>query len=339
MKKLIVFAAAIFFSSLGAFSQSKAALGDWNFFAETKIGARLAAYDEIVWGKRKIDGERYKLSELNYEVTPALYAGVDLTAAFKRLGISFLSKFFFAQKTGTLKDSDWRNDDFCSNGDTWTKTDYSEHTLYLMNGMAGVAGYDLELKADFKFYPASFLTIFPLLSANIQWMNFSARNGMGWYGSYNNARNAILPYDDIATRLTYSFEGKHVLEYEVYNFFAWTGIRADFAVTPRFSVSLSSELSPISLFFDFDNHLTNSRLFKENSISIFYAFRQTVKAEFKVNKNFSFCQTCVFAFTGESEGSMYYKKKEDARYSKLANNNGGGQALFADIEISAKISW
>ena len=302
------------------------------------MGMRIGIYDEIVWAKRSLDGERYKESELNYLLLPAFYASLNFSANYKRLGLQLSNKFFIASKTGTLTDSDWRNDSACGNGDTTTKTDWSEHTL-LLNGGGGIPGFDLELKGDFKFYPANFLTLAPTLSFNAQYMSFMARNGYGLYGSYDNRTNRILPCSDAATRETYSFEGLEVLKYEVYNLFLWTGIRADFSICHWLNISLASELSPVSFFLDFDHHLTNDRDFKENAISVFYAFRQTIKAEFKIKENFSICQTCVFAISGESEGAMYYKKSSDQNYTYLLNNTGGGQVTYLDLELSAKFCW
>ena len=336
----ILFLASVFCAPLLAQENSSPAKKrDWSFSAQGKFGTRLAAYKEIVWAKRKFDDERYKLSELIYEVMPAFYTGLDLSVSYKRFSLSFLNKLFFSGKTGTLKDSDWRNDDFCSNGDTFTKTDYSEHSLYLSDKYAVLAGYDLELQADFKFHPTRFLTLAPLISVNAQWMTFSAQDGTGWYGNYDKNARRIMPSSNVFSRIVYSFDGQKVLDYDVYNFFLWTGIRADFSIRSWLNISLSTEISPVSFFMDFDKHLTNERDFKENALSLCYAFRQTVKAEFKIKENLSICQTCVFVMSGESEGAMYYKKSTEEDYTRLLNNTGGGQIIYLDLELSAKFSW
>ncbi len=332
-----------FFAALPALAQEEKAvqkkLGDWTISLDCGFGARIGVYDEIVWAKRKYDGERYKQSELNYIMLPAFYTSLNLSANYKRLGLSLSNKFFLAAKTGTLTDSDWRNDDYCKNGDTSTKTDWSEHTLYLNDKYGGVSGFDLELKGDFKFYPTSFLTLAPVLSFNAQYMYFNAKNGYGYYGVYDYSSNRILSCYDPTTRLTYSFEGREVLKYEVYNLYLWTGIKAIFTPKSWLRFELTSEVSALSLLFDYDQHLTNSKDFKEIAFSAFFAFRQSVKTEFVIKKNFSICQTCVFVISGESEGSMYFKKKEEPSYSLLSNNTAGGQVTYLDLELSAKFSW
>lgn len=344
MKKFVLIFAATVFSSFAALSlcaqessAQRQTAGDWSFWAQGKMGARVGVQNEIVWAKRNFDGARYKQSELNYELLPVFYAGVDFGARYKRLGLNLYSKFFFNQKSGTLKDSDWRNDSFCSNGDTTTKTDCSEHKLSLAEKFAGIAGFDLELQGDFEFHPTSFLTLAPLFSLNAQCMSYSATGGQGWYGKYDNKENRIASCYDENNRLIYSFGDKKVLEYEVYNFFVWTGLRTVFKPASWISIYLASEVSPFSALLDFDNHLTNYRYFKEIALSAFFAFRQTVRTEFKCADNCSLCQNLVFIWTGESEGAMFYKNAGEDSYRRLLNNTGGGQMICLDIEFSIKI--
>ncbi|MCR5045581.1 MAG: hypothetical protein K6A42_03275 [Treponema sp.] len=319
--------------------QSELKYGNWSFFLEGGFGARIGVYDEIVWTQRNYDGERYKQSELKYNLLPSFYTSLAFSVNYKRLGFQLSNKLFFAYKAGTLTDSDWRNDSFCKNGDTSTKTDYSEHTLFLANKFKGISGFDIDLKGHFNFYPTFWLTLAPLLSFNAQYMNFMAKDGTGYYGSYDQIANRIYSASDPLRRTVHSFEGERVIEYEVYNLFIWTGLKAKFSPLYWLNFELASELAPCSILIDFDRHLTNNKNFKEVAFSLFYAFRQTLRTEFKIEKNFSICQTCVFTFTGESEGQMYLKNNEYSDYKKIGNGNGGGQVILLDFELSAKISW
>ena len=358
MKKTAIFFTAIFFSVFAAaavepeLEQAEAAepspveettdgakSSAWKFELETRFGARVGVYDEIVWASRKIDGQRYKRSELNYELTPAFYVGFDVSVSYKRFELKLAHKVFFSQECGTLTDSDWQNDDFCSNGDIYTQTDWSEHKLFLSSNYGGFAGFDIEAQGSYKFYPVEFLTLAPLVSFNAQHMGFEAKGGVGRYGLYDASKRRIASYCDPVSSMVSIFEDKPVVRYDVFNLFLWTGVRAEFKINSWLNVNLASEIAPVSLFFDFDQHLSNDRDFKEFAFSAFYAFRQTIKTEFKIKKNLSICQTCVFLFTGECEGSMYYKHSSEDSYSKLMNNTGGGQTIFLDLELSAKIKW
>lgn len=348
MNKRVFFAAVVFLLTLGAhaFAQEEILPQEkqgktkslWSFSFEQNMGARIGVYDEIVWANRSADNERYKQSELNYILTPAVYFGANFYADYKRLRLSFLSKFFLSQKPGILKDSDWRNDSFCGNGDISTKTDYSEHTLYITNKYAGFGGFDFEIKGDFKFHPTSFLTLAPVVSINTQYMTFSAANGKGQYGNYIRTLNWVTPSSDPLTRMDYSFDGIKVLEYELFNLLLWTGIKADFAPASWIKFELTSEVSPFYFFMDYDHHLTNNKRFKEYIFSAFYAFRQTIKTSITVGKNVCLCQTSSFAFSGETQGAMYLKQSTDSDYSRVANR-GGSQFLFVDLDLSLKYSW
>ena len=346
-KAALVFTTAIFFLCAAApiFAQNTPnaeptqARAAWKFSLEGSFGARVGAYNEIVWAKKKSDGERYKQSELNYELAPIFYTGLNFRAAYKRLEIKFLSKFFYSQKSGTLTDSDWQNDAYLGNGDIHTKTDYSAHSLYLNPQFAGIAGYDIEAQTEYKFHPTNFLTLAPLFSFNAQCMNFRARGGTGWYGQYDKKRDHIPPYTDQSSRLVVDFGTEPVLDYQVYNMFFWTGLRAEFEIFSWMRVSLASEISPLSILLDFDQHLTTHRDFKELAFSAFFAFRQSVRTEFKIQENFLICQSFIFLLTGESEGSMYLKRSSESEYTKISANTGGNKMTYIDVELSAKILW
>ena len=171
----------------------------------------------------------------------------------------------------------------CHNGDTSTKTDYSEHDLFLgLNG--GIGGFDLELQTDFRFYPTSFLTLAPLLSFNAQYLKFSAKNGTGYYGNNNGSK--IYPYDDASHRTVYDYDGMSVIDYDVYNFFVWTGLRADFLPCSWAKISLASEVAVFYLMMDYDKHLSNHQDFIDIAYYAFFAFRQTLKSEFKIKTFF-----------------------------------------------------
>ncbi len=338
MKARRFFAAAIFLATLAVvptFAQDDRGqrVDGWAFSVEPIFGARLGQCKEIVWANSKTAGN-YKLSELIYDITPAWYYGLDAQIQYKRFGVNLLSKFFIPSKTGRMTDSDWRNDSDCHNGDTSTKTDYSEHDLFLgLNG--GIGGFDLELQTDFRFYPTSFLTLAPLLSFNAQYLKFSAKNGTGYYGNNNGSK--IYPYDDASHRTVYDYDGMSVIDYDVYNFFVWTGLRADFLPCSWAKISLASEVAVFYLMMDYDKHLSNHQDFIDIAYSAFFAFRQTLKSEFKIKKFFSICQKTVFSMTGESKGAMYLKKGGESSYTK--SGKAGGQLMYVDLELSLKFSW
>ena len=335
MKKNAVFA-AIFFSLCAGLPVFAA---QWTFSAEQTFGARLGQCKEILWRKKSSSEDYYKLSELDYDILPALYLGANICAQTKNFEIKFLSKFFLPLKCGNLRDSDWLNDLAYGNGDTATKTDYSIHSLALKPTNAGLVGYDLELQAAGRFYPTNFLILSPVVSINAQYMSFRAKNGIGYYGNYNSITRTRESWSNILRRTIVDYEGKEIIDYEIYNFFLWTGIQASFMPADWITLSLASEVAALSCFFDFDHHITNDKFFFDVALSSFCAFRQSVKAEFKIKKFFSLCQTTTFMITGESHGSIYAKTSAEKKYKEISYTQAGSQTIYVDLELSAKFSW
>ena len=338
MKKFAAFFASIILSQCAALALSSPQKSGWSFTAEPLFGVRLGQCKEIVWRENSKTGERYKLSELVYDILPALYVGVNLGAKHKRLEINFSSKFFLPSNCGGLKDSDWRNDAVYSNGDSSTKTDFSKHDLCL-KALDNLPGYELELQAACNFQPASFLTLAPCFSANAQYMHFFAKNGIGWYGKEDPFKRKIASYDDENNRLVMDYDGKDVLDYAVYNIHIWAGLRAVFEPCSWARISLCSELALFSAMIDYDKHLSNAKQFVDITRSIFSAFRQTLAVEFKINKSVSICQKNLFLITAESDGKIYVKSSQDEEYSKVPKAKSGGQMTFVDLELSIKFSW
>ena len=135
------------------------------------------------------------------------------------------------------------------------------------------------------------------------------------------------------------YEGKEIIDYEIYNFFLWTGIQACFMPADWITLSLTSEVAMLSCFFDFDHHKTNDKHFIDIGLSSFRAFRQSVKAEFKIKKVFSLCQTTTFMFTGESHGTIYAKTIVDDSYKQISNTEAGSQTIYVDLQLSSNFSW
>ena len=334
MKARVIFVSVFFLLALTATTFAQESRGQrvdgWVFNIEPVFGARLGQCKEIVWNK-KSGGDRYKLSELVYDILPAWYVGANVGMQYKRFELSLLSKFYLSSKSGHMEDSDWQN-----TSDTSMKTDLSRHNLFI-SSESGLPGYDLELAAAFNFYPTSFLTLAPTLSFDAQYMSFKAKDGTGWYG-WHNPSPKLYPYDDQNHRTVTNFDGKSVMDYEVYNLFVWSGIRADFIPASWAKISLASELALFWAMIDKDHHRTTGRYYVDITYSAFYAFRQSVKAEFKIKKFFSICQKTCFTFTGESKGEMYIKQEGESKYKKAASNSGS-QLFCVDLELSAKFSW
>ncbi|MBO4546031.1 MAG: hypothetical protein J5700_00485, partial [Treponema sp.] len=143
---------------------------------------------------------------------------------------------------------------------------------------------------------------------------------------------------DANHRRIVNFANMDVLDYELYNLFIWTGLRADFIPASWAKISLASEVALFWTAIDFDHHITNNRYFIDISYSAFYAFRQTIKAEFKIKEFFSLCPKATFLLTAESAGPPYIKENNSTKYKKQSGGSGA-QIICVDLELSAKFTW
>ena len=164
-------------------------------------------------------------------------------------------------------------------------------------------------------------------------MNFNGRNGTAWYGDQTNPYSS---YDSASAR-TINLDGIDLIDYCAHNVFVWTGLRADFIPHSRFVISLSSEVAVLWFFMDDDYHKLNNKHFKETALSAFYGFRQKLNLEFSVTKIFAVGADFAFVFTGESVGSSMSTKGNSG--SQGVAGQGGGQLLYFDLGISAKLRW
>ncbi|MDE5580617.1 MAG: omptin family outer membrane protease [Treponemataceae bacterium] len=334
MKNFFI-ASLIFLTGFCAFSAEKEnpqkTLG-WNFGIEGIFGARFGKEGEIVWAKNSQNGDKYKLSELEWGYTPALYAGAKIGGGYKRFEISFASIFFFPTTFGTMKDSDWNQDNGYKNGNTSIKTNYSESDNKIKNG------FELELSIAFKFYPTNFLTLRPKISLGYQQMEFNAMGGTLWYGKnkdVDSTNNSYYSYDDAENSISRTLPYKPVIKYNFQNIYFWTGIQADFLPTKKILLSLATEAAPIVYMNSCDQHIEREMVFRNISLSAFFAVRQSARAQFNFNNNFSIALNLCGMLTGQSTGVTYEKGKGENLYKKY-DDSSGAYSLFFDIGISAK---
>ena len=311
----------------------------WNFAIEPIFGMRFGKEGEIVWAKNSRNGKRYKLSELEWEYTPAWYLGGKIFANYKRFEITSTSKFFMPTHCGTIKDSDWLQDAYYGTGNTSVKTNYSESENHISSA------FDFELSFAFKFYPTHFLTLRPKISASYQRMKFNAVGGTLWYGhdingvafnDENSYKGAYYSYDSDEASIAKIKDGTTAIQYDTRNIYVWTGIQADFIPTKKIVLSLALEAAPFVYMLSYDSHILTKNSYKQRSISAFLAVRQSFNATFNFTDFISVSLNFNGVFTGETEGPNFLKESTMS-YTKIANN-AGGYSMYFDAGISIKFS-
>lgn len=334
--KRIGFAIFVFLAALCAYSagqENPQRTPGWNFGVEGIFGARFGKEGEIVWGRNSKNGEKYKLSELEWGYAPALYAGAKIDSGYKRFELSFSSIFFLPITCGTMKDSDWNQDNGYKTGNTSIKTNYSESDNKISNG------FELELSFAFKFYPTNFLTLRPKLSVSYQRMEFDAMGGTLWYGNPKdtNSKGSYYPYNDPAHSYSQKLSYESVITYSLQNVYLWTGIQADFLPARNIVLSLTTEAAPIAYMNSYDHHVVKHMVYKNESLSAFFAVRQSARAQFTINDTVSIALDLRGMLTGETVGVTYEKRQGESTYKKFADSSGA-YSLFFDIGISAKFT-
>lgn len=310
----------------------------WNFAIEPIFGMRFGKEGEIVWAKNSRNGKRYKLSELEWEYTPAWYLGGKVFANYKRFEITSTSKFFMPTHCGTIKDSDWLQDAYYGTGNTSVKTNYSESENHISSA------FDFELSFAFKFYPTHFLTLRPKISASYQRMKFNAVGGTLWYGhdengvafTQNNYKGPYYSWDSDEASIAKIKDGTTAIKYDTRNIYLWTGIQADFIPTKKIVLSIALEAAPLVYMLSYDSHILTESDYKQRSISAFLAVRPSFNAVFNLTDLISIALNFNGVFTGETEG-LNFLKENAMSYTRIANN-AGGYSMYFDAGISIKFS-
>lgn len=310
----------------------------WNFCIEPIFGIRFGKEGEIVWANNSKTGELYKLSELEWEYSPAWYLGGKIFANYKRFEITSTSKFFMTTNCGTMKDSDWLQDTYYGTGNTSIRTNYSESENYINDA------FDLELSFSFKFYPTHFITLRPKISASYQRIKFGAVGGTLWYGNDENGvafnqtnyMGAYYSYDSDNATVAEIEDGKSVIKYDTRNIYLWTGIQTDFIPNKKIVLSLALEAAPILYMLSYDSHILTGVDYKQYSISVFFAVRPSFSASFSFNDFISLSLNFCGVFTGTTQGPNFIKENA-ITYTKIYNN-AGGYSMYFDAGISVKFT-
>lgn len=160
MKKIFL-AFAFFFIAHSAFS---------NGFSVSITPAFLVSKSEtkeIIYSESVSE----KLSELVWNESPAVKAGIFSSISFKNINLNLNFATAIPGDSGNMYDSDWNL--------SGLKTTYSIHEQNVKNDISGGFEFLYNFNAFngiFKFSPG--------FSVNYSYKSFEARNGYGWYGGW-----------------------------------------------------------------------------------------------------------------------------------------------------------
>lgn len=337
MKKFLLLISFIFcFSVFAEDGISKSADNDdknfFNFTIEPLFGTRIGRFGEQVYSKNSKTGEQYKLSELFYNFSPALYTGFKTDFKFSNFHLLVGTKIFFPLRSGKMGDSDWCQDAGYGTGNTSLKTNYSEHENYLKTS------FNLDAAIKYDFHPTDWMTLSPVISLLYEQITFSAKNGTCWYGnklnSSDNDNYYFYSYEDTSHRTISNCYGE-IVQLRRKDFYTWIGLDALFTTQDlRWNFFCGIYIAPYIYTHGEDDHYMRDFYYIDTTASLFYAGKTETFVKYNFSNTKSIKLSSSFLFTGSMKGTEIYKNSRNAPYQK-GSGTIGATSMYVDIQLSA----
>ena len=261
------------------------------------------------------DDDVYKLSELNWNIKNISYIGGKVGLSYKWFQLESTMLGAFSKKSAKMYDSDWQ--DLPANPDVKTTFSISENTLN--------HNITFDSKAIFTPQITDWFKTGIFLQYTLDQIQFSARNGYGWYGSSRYSQNGQdVPYDSEYAKFFAVGSLQGIDYYRVTKSFN-LGLLFNFTVFDRLQIKLEGTVSPYTIIHSLDHHYSPSSM--ENyyrdeikSHFAFYSFGSELK--FRVIDNIYV--GCDFSY-------YYMKEKQGETYSKQ-EQHGYTDMIFKDLD-------
>ncbi|MCQ2578613.1 MAG: omptin family outer membrane protease [Treponema sp.] len=343
MKKFLILAALLFsFSALSAWD-------NFTFSLTPKAGVMYGQINEYVFSKFS-KASQDKLSELDWDIKPAVIIGADLDAtALKWIYFGGNMRTAFQGKTGLMVDRDWQNIDFekskpalVNSGTSQTAlTNYSDHE----NNLKDYYSFSGKLGLNLPFVPKTNLRF--LIMGKTEHIKFDGMNGGGMDG-YTITPTGVSsgnvyeygPYFDIGSGKykpkDFSDFGK-VISYEQYKTYFYVGFDADTKIIPHLYLKTAFFWSPSFSVNAYDTHWTNlaggmdGRFF--DYIKGSGAMETDFQAAFSFNKNHSLGFDFSWEYIPVTKGNTYDGFNPNTKKVNPQNINhkclgGTGSSIF-----------
>ena len=254
----------------------------------------------------KHSGSSGYVSELQWDIKPLLYMGINCTFAPEKpanrwgffIGIGI--KAALPMETGTMEDRDWLSHDPYYHTAPGSLTHFSSHdnhtkAAFLINLDTG---FSLPLgKCVLKFY----------LNLNYMYFKWEARDGYIQYGPNghdNDSSFPFLPWEPGFPKLSINGLGiSYTQHWILFN----TGIGADFYLG-RFIFSAAVFAGP-PVCIAIDEHHKRNPAFKTIGIlTSGFAVKPELNAVFLLSKNFDIGLSFSYLYIGETRGDSKYKE-------------------------------
>lgn len=346
MKKKILLLLS-FFSAICAFSENN----KFSLFVEPYFGTKIGQIDEYVFLKES-NYDSDKLSELNWDIMPELYAGFSLGGSFWNIFVETSFLFGIPTKTGTMADSDWMNNysDYVSLENSKKtenyKTNYSESDNYLDHDFSFNlnVGYDFSV-AKLNNFNAN---IKPFLGFQYENFKFNGEDGTCWYGKGTDGKFYVnngyyAEWNDEENQYSEDFDG-NVISYKRINFVFWTGLNLQAEFFTNFGISAGFKFSPYLYSESTDNHILTGTAGTDylDVISAFCGyFNWNLGFFYNFNKRNSIYLGADYVYMRILRGDDYQKSPSEEKFQKSSKSSiidGGIGAHYLNISLSYKFN-
>lgn len=340
MKKVLPLVLAIPFFSIFASVYATAEIKKTYFSlsVEPLIGIKNGQVNEYVFLKEPIY-DCDKLSELNWEIKNEFYSGLKLNGSYKNVFLEAGFTAGFPLGCGTMKDSDWLNNDPASVTETSGhdyKTNYSESDNYINYDISASlkTGYSFKLP-ELKKISAK---INPFFEFEYQLFKFTAKNGTGWYGNETDGYYASWN-DEENHRTIKNFSGD-VISYKRQNFIFWLGSSIEFKLPKDFSLGAGVKFSPFVYSESIDCHYLRELYFLDIVSDFCSLFNCNFDTEYKIDSKKSICLNADYLYMKTLRGKSYSSDSQKwSKDNELKDSEGGADQHCFNISLSFKYKF
>lgn len=339
MKKVLPLVLAIPFFSIFAsvYATAEIKRTDFSLSVEPLIGVKNGQVNEYVFLKES-NYDCDKLSELNWEIKNEFYSGLKLNGGYKNIFLEAGFTAGFPQECGTMKDSDWYNNDPTlvteTSGHDY-KTHYSESDNYI--------DYDISasLKTGYSFklpeLKKNSTKISPFFEFEYQLFKFTAKNGTAWYGSETDGYYAA--WNDEEKRSIKYFSGD-VISYKRQNFIFWLGGSIAFNLPKDFSVGAGFKFSPFVYSESIDCHYLTGSYYLDIVSDFCSLFNYNFNTEYKIDSKKSICLNADYLYMKTLRGKSYSSNSQKwSKDNELKDSEGGADQHCFNISLSFKYNF
>ena len=287
-----------------------------NFELSPDVGVLNGMMKELYYYDNNSDGTySYKLSQLDWEITPIYYAGITMSInPIWNLHISSGIWKLLGKNLGKMEDRDWNEGFPDYNGDL---NMYSEHDNILDNGIM----FDVNISYSFSLNDS--LTISPIIGFSYRQIKMYGQDGYGLYPNH---------IDEI--KRDQNFSGK-VITYEQKQKIPYIGINLLYKANEKLTCSLSGFYTPFAIIDAVDQHLTlDPQIEFKDEISNASYLSLIASFNYNINKNMFLSFSANYICIAKSMGDTSHRNIGATTYFQDLNYQGGTSLSLWGVNLS-----